>query len=153
MEKEALSYCNAEGRGRGLSRQVAAFCPRQPKYVLAPSRLLCLKKKKRGSGGRGVRGQNGSAFWAVSGQRAKWIKKIWHKQTQKALACDGRSHVSSCTQQKRKSNMTTCAHLYIDAKTNLNKLWLSGLSNLKLLWEVVWCRVLLWTAKRALSGR
>lgn len=35
-----------------------------------------LKKKKRGSGGREVRGQNGSAFWAVSGPRARQIKKI-----------------------------------------------------------------------------
>lgn len=34
------------------------------------------KKKKRGSGGREVRGQNGSAFWAVSGPRARRIKKI-----------------------------------------------------------------------------
>lgn len=59
----------------------AAFLPRQAKYVLAPSRLLELKKKikieeKRGSGGSGVRGPNVTAFWVVSGPRAGQIKKI-----------------------------------------------------------------------------
>lgn len=42
----------------------------------SPAALKKKKKKKRGSGGREVRGQNGSAFWAVSGPRARRIKKI-----------------------------------------------------------------------------